>query len=348
MSDAAMPSAPFGWRPWCTGGARGRGGALASLAAVLCLASGAVSAQTFPVEVRSCADAVRFDAPPKRTIVNDTNMIQTILDLGLADRVVGVSGIKGVEHRLIGSPETIARLPQFLDRYPSLEAILGQDPDFMFAGWSYGFRIATGVTPARLAEFGIRTYVLRESCIRVGAREPISMETLYADIVALGDIFGIRTRAEATIAALKGRVAAVEARVRGASDRPRIMYCDDCHTAAPPVSVGREGMTALLMRLAGGQNIFDDIADSYVRVNWEEVARRDPQWIIVNDHRIPPEQTIRQLLGDPQLSHVEAIRKRQFIPLTYAEQTPSTRSVEGLEKVARAIHPDRFSEKAGP
>ena len=113
-------------------------------------------------------------------------------------------------------------------------------------------------------------------------------------------------------------------------------------SAAPPLSVGREGMTALIIRLGGGENLFDDIADSYVRVNWEEVAKRDPQWIIVNDHRVPVEQTIRHLMSDPQLSHVEAIRERRFIPLTYAEQTPSTRSVDGLEKIARALHPDRF------
>ena len=300
-------------------------------------------AQTYPVEIRSCADPVTFDGPPRRALVNDSNMVQTILDLGLADRVVGVSGIKGVERHLVGRPEDIARLPQFVDRYPSLEAILGQNPDFMFAGWNYGFRNTTGVTPEALAAFGVKSYVLRESCIRIGQREPISMETLYADISALGAIFGIRERAEAMIASLKARVAAVEERLRDVSVRPRVMYCDDCYRATPPLSVGREGMTALLMRLAGGQNIFDDIADSYVWVSWEEVARRDPQWIIVNDHRIPVEQTIAHLTSDPELSHVEAIRKRRFIPLTYAEQTPSTRSVDGLEKFARALHPERFA-----
>ena len=301
------------------------------------------SAQTYPVDVKSCDATVRFDAPPKRALVNDTNMVQTILDLGLAERVVGVSGIRGVERHLIAPPGAVAKLHQFLDRYPSLEAILGQDPDFMFAGWAYGFHVGRGVTPQRLAELDIKTYVLRESCIRVWRREPISMETLYADLVALGDIFGIRARADQMIAGFRARVAAIEERVRDVRERPRIMYCDDCYTTSPPVSVGREGMTALLMRLAGGQNIFDDVENSYVRVNWEEVAKRDPQWIIINDHRIPLQETIRHLTSDPQLSHVEAVRHRRFVPLTYAEQTPSTRSVDGLEKLARAIHPERFA-----
>ncbi|TDR93496.1 ABC transporter substrate-binding protein [Enterovirga rhinocerotis] len=316
---------------------------LLALAAIGLLAGslGAV-AQTYPVEVESCFDRVRFDGPPKRALVNDTNMVQTILDLGLADRIVGVSGIRGVERHLVGDPKVIAGLNQFIDRYPSLEAVLGLDPDFMFAGWSYGFRASTGLTPASLATMGVKTYVLRESCIRIGKREPIGMETLYADIAALGALFGIRERAEAVIAAQKARVAAVADRLQGVPSRPRVMYCDDCYSPSPPLSVGREGMTALIIRLGGGESLFDDIANSYVRVNWEEVAKRDPQWIIVNDHRVPIEQTIRHLLSDPQLSHVEAIRERRFIPLTYAEQTPSTRSIDGLEKIARALHPDRF------
>lgn len=300
------------------------------------------TAQTYPVDIQNCFETTRFTEAPKRALVNDTNMVQTILDLGLADRIVGVSGIRGVERHLVSSREEIARLPQFLDRSPSMEAILGQDPDFVFAGWNYGFTVASGVTPASLATMGVKSYALRESCIRIGRREPISMETLYVDLSALGAIFGIRERAQALIAGLRARVAAVEERVRGARSRPRVMYCDDCNTTTPPFSVGREGMTALIMRLAGGENIFDDIADSYVNVSWEEMVRRDPQWIIISDHSTPIEVTIKHLISDPQLAGVEAVRERRFIPLTYAEQTPSTRSVDGLEKVARAIHPDKF------
>ncbi|MCZ0732632.1 ABC transporter substrate-binding protein [Phreatobacter sp. AB_2022a] len=302
----------------------------------------AAPAHAFPVEVANCFDTVRFDAAPRRAVVNDTNMVQTMLDLGLADRIVGVSGIAGVERHLIAPPGVVARLNQFVDRAPLLEAVLGLDPDFMFAGWSYGFTPARGLTPETLAAMGVKSYVLRESCIRIGRREPISMETLYADIRALGAIFGIEARAAGVIAGLEARVAAVAGRIHGAGEPPRVMYCSDCNTTSPPVSVGAEGMTSLITRLAGGRNIFDDIPNSYVRVSWEEVVRRDPQWILISDHRLPVEAIIRHLTSDPQLAQVEAIRKRQFIRITYAEQTPSTRSVDGLEKIARALYPGRF------
>lgn len=302
----------------------------------------AAPAHAFPIAVESCFDTVRFDAAPRRAVVNDTNMVQTMLDLGLADRIVGVSGIAGVERHLIAPPGVVARLNQFVDRAPLLEAVLGLDPDFMFAGWSYGFTPARGLTPETLGAMGVKSYVLRESCIRIGRREPISMETLYTDIRALGAIFDIEDRAAGVVASLEARVATVAERLRGAGEPPRVMYCSDCNTTSPPVSVGAEGMTSLITRLAGGRNIFDDIPNSYVRVSWEEVVRRDPQWILISDHRLPVEAIIRHLTSDPQLAQVEAVRKRQFVFITYAEQTPSTRSVDGLEKIARALYPGRF------
>ena len=313
----------------------------AATLAVIALAA-TCPARAFPIEVDSCFDKIRFEAAPQRAVVNDTNMVQTMLDLGLADRIVGVAGIAGVERHLIAPVGVVRGLNQFVDKAPLLEAVLGQNPDFMFAGWSYGFTPARGLTPEALAAMGVKSYVLRESCIRIGRREPISMETLYADIRALGAIFGIEPRAAGVVASLQARVAAVAERVRGAGEPPRVMYCSDCNTTSPPVSVGAEGMTSLITRLAGGQNIFDDIPNSYVRVSWEEVVRRDPQWILISDHRIPVEAIISHLTSDPQLAQVEAIRKRQFVFITYAEQTPSTRSVDGLEKIARALYPQRF------
>ncbi len=314
-----------------------------ALVAVTLLVARAAAAQTYPVTVDNCFSKERFDAPPRRAIVNDTNMVQTTLDLGLADQVVGVSGIAGVEDHLVGPRAAIAGLHQFVDRYPTLEAVLAQDPDFMFAGWNYGFSVARGLTPQSLAAVGIASYALRESCVRIGPREPISMGTLYADLDALGAIFGVRERTGAVVAGLRARVAAVTARIPASEDRPRVMYCSDCNSERPPLSVGAEGMTALITRLAGGTNIFDDISNSYVRVSWEEVVRRDPQWMVISDHDIPVATIVAYLTTAPDLQNVEAVRKRQFVFLSYAEQTPSTRSVDGLEKIARALHPDRFA-----
>jgi iron complex transport system substrate-binding protein len=51
---------------------------------------------------------------------------------------------------------------------------------------------------------------------------------------------------------------------------------------------------------------------------------------------------IAHLLRDPQLRDVEAVRKRQFILVSYQQRSPSTRNVDTVERVARTIHPEAF------
>lgn len=79
------------------------------------------------------------------------------------------------------------------------------------------------MTPKKLEELGVRTYVLYESYIRIGPRPPIAMETVYADVLALGRIFDVTPKAEAMVTDFRKRVAAVTDRTARAKRRPRIM-----------------------------------------------------------------------------------------------------------------------------
>ena len=45
--------------------------------------------------VQSCNRTVTFDAPPERAISIDVNLTEMMLVLGLADRMVGYTGISG-------------------------------------------------------------------------------------------------------------------------------------------------------------------------------------------------------------------------------------------------------------
>jgi iron complex transport system substrate-binding protein len=300
-------------------------------------------ALAFPVEVQSCFDRVTFDGPPKRPVVNDFNMVQTIIDMGLIDRFVGVAGIAGGEKEIVAPPGVVEGLNQFSDRYPTTEAILGQNADFYFAGWQYGLS-EPDVTPQRLASAGVKTYVLYESCIRIGPRPPISMDAMYADILALGKIFDISLKAEAMVADMRKRVAAVAERIAKAKTRPRMMYCGFCNSNNPPRTIGAEGMPRLLFDLAGGKNIFDDIKDSYVNVSWDTVIDRDPEWIVVSNPRISHQDIMNYLTTSPALKNVSAVKNRQILFMTYAERSPSPRNVDALERLARAIHPELFGQ----
>jgi iron complex transport system substrate-binding protein len=319
--------------------------ALVFAAALASLFAGATAAAAYPVSVVSCFDTVSFAGAPRRPVANSPNMIQTVIDLGLIDRFVGVSNTQETLDKLAAPPAVIARIKAKVISPvgATAEQLLGLNADFYYAGWRYGFVESTGVNPRALEKLGIKSYALAESCTRIGKKTPLSMDVVYADTLALGRIFGVETRAQMLVEEQKRRVKAVTDRTAKAARRPRVMYCGGCYTEEPPLSIGATGMPSLLASLAGGRNIFDDIKDSYVPVSWEAVIARDPEWIIVSDDKIPATTRIAFMTANPLLRNVTAIKKRQFVTLTYVERSPSTRNVAGLERLAKAMHPELFA-----
>jgi iron complex transport system substrate-binding protein len=224
----------------------------------------------------------------------------------------------------------------------SMEGVLGLEPDFYYSGWLYGFNNATGVTPKELAKYGIGTYVLNESCIRVGPRPPLSMQSTYGDIDALGRIFGVEAKAQAIIAQQKQKIAAVQTRLTRVKRRYRVMYCSGCIDDSAPRTTGAQGFPKVIIDQAGGKHIFDDIEDSYVNVSWEAVLQRDPEWLIIDANWRRPEEVISYLTTSRQLKDVTAIKKRQFIFVRLPEFEPSTRNAEAIERIARTLYPEAF------
>jgi len=167
---------------------------LTTLAALLM--AGSSIAQT---TVQSCNRVVTFDAPPQAAISNDVNLTEMMLVLGLADNMVGYTGISGWKTLDEDMTAGVEELPELSAKYPSKEVLIGADADFFFAGWNYGMRVGGEVTPETLAPFGIQVYELTESCVHVGEKDAASMDDMYNDLHNLGAIFDVSDRAEALI-----------------------------------------------------------------------------------------------------------------------------------------------------
>ena len=167
--------------------------------------AGLASAET---SVQSCNRMVHFDAPPARAISNDVNLTEMMLVLGLAERMVGYTGISGWQTLDADSRAGVEALPELSAKYPSKEVLLGADADFFFAGWNYGMRVGGEVTPETLAPFGIKVYELTESCAHIMPKAKASMADMYIDLINLGKIFDVEDRAVALVAGYKADLAA--------------------------------------------------------------------------------------------------------------------------------------------
>ncbi|MEM9583032.1 MAG: ABC transporter substrate-binding protein [Pseudomonadota bacterium] len=304
---------------------------LLATAAIL-ISSGLAVAET---TVQSCNRAVTFDAPPQRAVSNDVNLTEMMLVLGLADRMVGYTGISGWKTLDEEMRAGVEELPELSAKYPSKEVLVGADADFFFAGWNYGMKVGGEVTPETLAPFGIKVYELTESCTHIMSKEKASIEDMYADLTNLGAIFGVEEKAKALVDSYRSDLAAFKGELK-ASEPVRVFVYDSGDDA--PFTAGRYAMPTALIEAAGGVNIMDDFEKSWATVTWEEVVERNPEVIvIVNYGDVTAEQKRAFVMSNPAFADLDAVKHDRFVTLEYVEATPGPRNIQAIKTLADAF-----------
>lgn len=300
-------------------------------------AAAAAPSAVAPVTVEVCGKPMSFAQAPQRAVTYDVGITEMFLYLGLGDRLVGTAGIPADKEVDPAFRAQLERAPVLSRKGLNVEAVVAAQADFVFAGWSYGFRPGE-VTPELLAGYGIPSYVLTESCIRVGPRTRVSMDDTLADLRNVARIFRVEAETAPRIERLEQSLRALERRTQHVKQRPRVFVYDSGEDI--PTTSGRYGMPQAIIEAAGGSNIFDDIASNWPQGNWEDVVARNPEWIVIVDYGVPSAQgKIDFLRRKPELAQVEAIRHQRFFVLTYAEATPGPRNMARAQALASAMHP---------
>ncbi|WP_373328586.1 ABC transporter substrate-binding protein [Cronobacter turicensis] len=295
-------------------------------------------AADFPVTVESCGQTLTFTQAPARAVINDINMAEMAFALNLQDRIVGLTGITGWYKLTPDFRQAMGTIPELAPKYPSLETLVAVRPDFFFAGWNYGMKVGGDVTPQTLAPFGIRTFVLSESCAQVNEKPArATMDLLYHDELALGKIFGKRLEAQALVASWKQRLSKVPTRPAG--QKPLKVFVYDSGEDKPFTS-GRYAMPAAIIAAAGGVNALDTLSASWTTTSWETVAASAPDFIILLDYQngAGADALRRFLEGHPLMKKTPAVRQHRYLKLQYAELTPGPANIHAVEKLAQAMY----------
>lgn len=116
--------------------------------------------------------------------------------------------------------------------------------------------------------------------------------------------------------------------------------------AGLPYVAGHGGMPSAMSELVGVRNAFDDVDEDWPEVSWVEIARRDPDVIVVGDlsERGAPGDSAAEKLDmlrkEPTMSQLTAVKENRVIQVPGIEMDPSVRTVntlglfvEGLRKL---------------
>jgi len=297
-----------------------------------CVASMAIADTT----VQSCNRDVTFDTVPTAAISNDVNLTEMMLVLGLADKMVGYTGISGWKTLDEEMRAGVEQLPELSAKYPSKEVLIGADADFFFAGWNYGMKVGGEVTPETLSPFDIKVYELTESCIHIGEKDKVSMDDMYNDLLNLGAIFDVSDKAEELVAGYKADLANFTASLNAGDEALRVFVYDSGEDT--PFTAGRYAMPTALIEAAGGKNVLDDFEKSWATVTWEEVVERNPEVIvIVNYGNVTAEEKRAFMMSNPAFADIDAVKNDRFVTLEYVEATPGPRNIAAIKKLSSAF-----------
>tara|TARA_B100000700_G_scaffold97572_1_gene109780 strand:- start:37 stop:555 length:519 start_codon:yes stop_codon:yes gene_type:complete len=170
-------------------------------------------------------------------------------------------------------------------------------------------------------------------------KDKASLKDMYADILNLGKIFGVKSRAEALVESYKLELESFKAKLMNIDEGLRVFVYDSGEDA--PFTAGRYAMPTALIEAAGGQNIMDDFNKSWGTVTWEEVVDRDPQVVvIVNYGDVTAKQKREFMMSNPAFKKISAVKNNRFVTLEYVEATPGPRNIKAVKNLADAFWTD--------
>ena len=285
--------------------------------------------------VKSCNRTVTFDSPPNRAISNDVNLTEMMLVLGLADHMVGYTGISGWKTLDEEMRANVKQLPELSSKYPTKEVIVGANADFFFAGWNYGMKVGGEVTPETLEPFGVKVYELTESCTHIMKKGKASIDDMYADLLNLGSIFNVEDRAKNLVNDYKAELKSFKSNLETGEPVRAFVYDSGEDT---PFTAGLYAMPTALIEAAGGVNVMNGFEKSWGTVTWEEVVAQNPEVIIiVNYGSVTAEQKRAFMMANPAFANIEAVKNDRFVTLEYVEATPGPRNIKAIKTLAKAF-----------
>jgi iron complex transport system substrate-binding protein len=291
------------------------------------VSASAEPATTYPVTLTDDAGReVTLDAEPERIVSLAPSNTEIACALDACDRLVGVPEYRG------GYPAdvlaTIDDLPVVVSFGPvDREKIVAAEPDLILAA---GNELTASADIEALADLGYPVLVLY----------PESLDEVSADIELVGDALDAQAQAAEVTTGMADKLAAVKAAVAGI-DRPRTFY-EVSVFEGTIYTAGEDSFLASLVDAAGGEPITGDALTTAITL--EDLVTADPEVIVLGDAAYDDTITADSVVHRSGWDEMTAVTEGRVIPLPedILVTRPGPRVVDGLEALARAIHPEAF------
>jgi iron complex transport system substrate-binding protein len=281
----------------------------------------ALNAYSSPVTFKDeVGREVTFSFPPQKIVSLAPNITEILFDLGLDKEIVGVS----IHCNFPEKAKTKVQVGSYISL--DFERVVSLKPDLIIATGAGNTRDMV----ERLETLGFPTYVIF----------PKNFNDVLNSIGHLSRVVDREGEGTKIIQDMERRKKRVVELAQGLP-RPKVLLQIG---EAPLVTVGRNSFGDDLISLAGGENIAGNEKEMYPRLGMEEILKRSPEVILISS--MNPKGDYEKIIREwSRWKMIPAVRNGR-IHLIDSDliDRPSPRIINGLEEIARRLHPEGFKK----
>jgi iron complex transport system substrate-binding protein len=277
----------------------------------------------FVASLAASPSPVQPSAHPSRIISLIPAVTEMLFAVGAGPQVVAVSSFDRYPQEV----SKLQRVGALLD--PDVERILSLRPDLVVV---YG---SQSDLRAQLDRAKIPTYIYRHA----------GLADVTMTLQQIGERVGHSREASGLVKSIQSRIDAVRKRVAGRG-RPRtlIVFDREALTLRGIYASGGYGFVHDMVDAAGGEDVFADVKQEAVQATTELILARRPDVILeLRGDPVAADMKAKEIGVWHALTSLPAVQNSRIYFLD--QQTtvvPGPRVAEGVELIARTLHPDVF------
>lgn len=276
-----------------------------------------------------------FERPPRRVAAIWQNSIETLIALGVGDRIIAAMGLPDEKYLRPEYRETYRHIPYTSMENLDVETMLMEEPD-LIVGWMSSF----GPKTLRSTEFwrgrGVASYISQGSDFTKPDRRH-TVEDEYRDILNLGKIFDREEKAREIVGAMKEAVSRAEQRAARQGRRPRglvIEYLNrDIHV------YGEKTLAGDIVRKMGGELLGPELTS----ISKEQIIEMDPDAVfivVIESAYGSEEQILDQFREEKALRELRCVKEGRVYALPlYAVYSAGVRTYDGIQIIGKGLYP---------
>lgn len=287
---------------------------------------------TYPYTMNACGRELTFKESPKRVVSIGLATVPNLIDLGLQDRIVGMTQEVPKNTYPAEMEKTMEGLPRLASSKTGGGGVEVSNETILAA--EANMTIGPDKNPDwnQLAQAGVQGYSQPGYCKNKTpkAAELKDIHAVYDELAAIFDVPEAAAKAKKKV---DDRIAAATKDAPKDAGTAAVLYITPGETVI--WTYGQASMANVMMEQAGLKNLYADKPERVFEVNLEDVLAKDPDYLVIVNIGYTKDETLDAFKKMGNIDTLKAVKNNKITAMPWAWTDPaSSLVVNGVEELA--------------